>query len=172
MTFNNAKSLLIILSLISIALLGILGLGIYDMRAKNRETSELLNSAETAYEAGILSESIRSAQGQAGEDIRALDDLVLSDDKLVAMIESIEATGRALGLEPSILSVGKNEDKKGLEPDIVRIEMETDGPWAETLSFLQAIESLPQRVMIEESSFTREVDLWHLKIILLLYSFD
>jgi len=40
------------------------------------------------------------------------------------------------------------------------------------MSFLHAIESLPNRVMINESSFYKEDDDWNSIIILSLYSFD
>ncbi len=172
MIFKNSKLLLTILSLISIILLAVLILGTYNIQLKNKEASELLNLADEAAEAKILSQSIRMMQSNSAEDIAAFGSLTLSGDNLVPLIESIEGAGQTLGLDTKIVSVGKIEDKKSVEPDIIRIVMETQGPWASTLSFLRAIESLPHRVMIDESSLSRDEVGWRLKIVLSLYSFD
>lgn len=172
MILRNSKVLLITLSLISLALLSVLILGVYNIRFKNKETSELLNLVDRASEVGIIIQSIRAAQNDAGPDLEAFDNMVLTSDKLVPLIESIEGAGQALGLETSILSVAKIEDKKSAEPPLVRIVMETTGPWAQTLSFLRAIESLPHRVLLDESNLSREEVGWRSRIILSLYSFD
>lgn len=172
MTANNSKLFLIMLSFISAILVTVLSLGFYSIQAKNKETSQLLNVVDNATEESILTRSIRAIRNNADKDLVAFDKFVFSGDKLVPLIEKIEEAGRALGLDTNILSVGKIEDKKSLEPNIVRITMETQGPWAPTLSFLRAMESLPYRVMIDESSFTREETVWRLKITLALYSFD
>lgn len=172
MIFRNSKLLLTIFSLVSLALLAVLILSVYSIRIKNRETSELLNLIDNAAEMEMLTRSIKAIQYDAREDIKAFGDFVLSSDKLVPLIESIEGAGRTLGLDTKIISVGKIEDKKLIESDMIRIVMETQGPWAPTLSFLRAVESLPNRVMIEESSFSRGETVWRSKIVLSLYSFD
>ena len=172
MILNNSKLLLMALSLILIILLTIVALGIYDIKVKNKETFKLLNKADSVAETENLAQSIRVMQASAAEDITAFDNLVLVGDKLVPLIESIEEVGRELGLDTNIVSVAKIEDKKSVEPDIIRIVVETQGSWAPTLSFLRAIENLPYRVMIDESSLSKgEVD-WRLRITLSLYSFD
>ena len=179
MTFNNSKLLLAILSLVSIMLLAVLILGTYNIQLKNKEAFALLNLANEAAETKILSQSVRMIQKNATEDIAAFDSLTLSGDNLVPLIEDIEGAGQTLGLDTKIVSVGKIEDKKSVEPDIIRIVMETQGSWAPTLSFLRAIESLPHRVMIDESILSRDEigpagngASWRLKIVLSLYSFD
>ena len=172
MIFNNSKLSLTILALVSLVLLAVLVLGAYDIQAKNRKASELLNLANQAAEASTLARSIRMMQDSAAEDLAAFDNLTLSDDKLVPLIEGIERMGRALGLDASIISVGKIEDKKSVEPDVIRIVMETQGSWTPTLSFLRAIESLPHRVTIEESSLSKAEVNWRSKIVLSLYLFD
>ncbi len=186
MIFKNSKLLLTILSLVSVVLLATLTLGVYSIRAKNQVVFELLNLVDHAAEAEILARSIRAVQNDAKGDIEAFNNFVFSDDKLVLLIENIEEAGQTLGLDTKIVSVSKIEDKKAVVPDIVRIVMETQGSWAPTLSFFRAIESLPYRVMIDESSLSRvevgrrldgvgllpdEVG-WHSRIVLSLYLFD
>lgn len=172
MTFNNSKLPLIILVLISIIFLTVLILGAYNIQLKNKEASEILNLTDEVAETRVLAQSIRIMQNNAGQDLAAFDNLILSGDKLVPLIEGIEGVGRTLGLDINIVSVGKIEDKKSVEPDIIRIVMETQGSWAQTFSFLRAIENLPHRVMIEESSLLKGEIGWRLKIILSLYSFN
>ena len=72
MISNHSKSLLVILSLISTVLLAVLVLGVYDIRAKNKETSELLNLADHAAESATLAQSIRTIQNEAEQDLEAL----------------------------------------------------------------------------------------------------
>ena len=172
MILKNSKLLLITLSLISIIFLVVLIWETYNIQTKNKGASELLNLADQTAEVSVLAQSIRMIQNNATEDTKAFDDMTLSNDNLVFLIESIEGIGQTLSLDTNILSVGKIEDKKSIEPDIVRIAMETQGAWSPTLSFLRAIESLPHRVMIDESSLSKNETGWRLKIILSLYSFN
>lgn len=139
---------------------------------KNKETSKLLNLADSTAESKLLVQNIRTVQNDAAEEIKSFDNIVLSDDKLVSFIENIENLSRARSLEISIASVDKVEDKKALEPHLVRIVMETQGSWSDNFAFLRAIESLPYRVMIESSNFAKEEDTWRLRITLILYVFN
>lgn len=172
MTSNNSKLFLTILSLLSIVLLVVLILDTYNIRIQNRETSELFNSADRAAETRTLVQSTRLLQSNAAEDLATFDRMTLSGDKLVPLIESIEGAGRALGLKVNIVSVGSMENVKSEGLNTIRIVLNVQGSWASTLSFLRAIESLPHRVMIEESSFSKEDIGWRSRIILALYSFD
>jgi Tfp pilus assembly protein PilO len=186
MTITHSKLFPITLSLLSIVFLAVLILEIYNIQLKNREASELFNLADNNAKMAVLTQSIRMVQTNSAEDIAAFDKLTLSDANLVSLIENIEATGHVLGLNTNIVSVEKIEDKKSAEPDLIRLAIETQGSWAPTLSFLRAIESLPHRVMINESNLSRNEAgpasprqggagdgvSWHLKIILSLYSFN
>ncbi|MFZ2763797.1 MAG: hypothetical protein WAX80_02045 [Minisyncoccia bacterium] len=169
---SHSKSLLVILSLMSVVLLTVLVLGVYDIKLKNKETSELLNLADNAAELEILVQSIRAIQSEAGKDLATFDSLVLSESKLVPLIESIEGVGRAVGLDVEIVSVGENEDPGASFAQIVRIVVETRGSWASSLSFLRAVESLPNRVIVDETTLSKQEDGWNSRIVLSLYSFD
>jgi len=172
MILKNLKLLLVALVLISLVLLVTMVWGVYSVQAKNKKTSELLHLADQAVEVAILAQSIRIAQNNAAGDLEAFDRITLSNDTLVPLIENIEEAGQALGLDTKIISVGRIEDKKSIEPDIIRIMVEAQGAWAGTFAFLHAIESLPNRVMIDESSLSQVGNGWRLGITLSLYSFD
>lgn len=160
------------LSLVSLVLLSALVFGIYDIKTKNKKISLLLSEADRTSETGKLAQSIKTIKTNAGEDLTTFDEIVFTNEKLVPLIENIESTGRSFKLETKIVSVGKIEDKNAVEPDLIRIVLETQGAWAETFVFLRAIESLPQRVMIDDSSLS-EVDVnWRLRMTLAIHSFD
>ena len=170
MTLRNSKIFIVVLTLISLSLLGVLILGIYVVQVKNNEISELLNTADSVTETRILAQSIRTAQRNALEDIQAFDNIVISEDKLVLFIESIEESGRALDLETNIISVEDKEES----PDVhlINIVIESDGTWTSILSFLRTVENLPNRVMIDKASLYKEGSSWRSRFVLTLYSFD
>jgi len=172
MIYKNSKLSLLVFSLILIMLLATTSFAIYDIKEKNKEISALSNEADRVTEARSLVQSIKVAQKSAATELEDFNNLVLSRDKLVFLIEDIEKMGRALGLDTNIVSVGKLEDTKSKKSDVIRIVIETQGSWAPTLSFLRAIESLPHRVMIEETSLSKVETNWNLKITLTLYLFD
>ena len=179
MTFNNSKSFLVILSTISVILFAILIMGVYRIRVMNKESSELLELSEHSAQTRILDQSIRVAQNMSAEDLSALELLTLSEDKTVSLIENIENVGRALGLETDIASIDEIKGSSFPEPKTIRIVVETGGSWTRTVSFLHAVESLPYRVMIRESDFSKievgpdgATTNWKSRIILELHSFD
>lgn len=172
MIVKDSKLSLIVVSLIWVILLALAIFMVYDIKVKNQETSRLQSEADRITESRNVSQSIRIARDKVADDVADLDHLALSSDKLVFLIEGIEGAGRALGLDTNIISVGKEEDRKFPEPDIIRITIETQGTWASTLTFLRALESLPHRVMIDKSIFSKAGDDWYLKIVLSLNSFD
>ena len=162
---------------------GVLIFAIYSISAKNKGISELLAQVDRAAETEILVQSIRNLQNDTGEDVGAFNELLLSSDKLIGLIENIEGAGRALGIETKIVSVGEADDdsapsatapdeKNEIKQETVQIIIEAEGSWSETLSFLRAMESLPYRIMIEESSMSKGEISWNSRIILSLEVFD
>lgn len=171
MIFNNSRLSLSVLSLILAVLIAGAVFIVYNIKFTNTGTTRLLNEAKSVAEARNLSQSILLVQKEAAEDLADFNKIVLTGDKLVFLIEDVEKTGRALGLETNIISVGNAEENNAAEPEIIRMVIETQGAWAPTLAFLRAMENLPHRVMIDESSLSKVDNAWHFKIVLSLYSF-
>lgn len=172
MILKNSKSLLVVLSFVSMALLALIAFGIYDIKIKRQEVSRLRDQSDRIISITTLARSVKVIQNEVATDIKAFNGLLLVGDKLVSLIEDIEGIGRKLGLDANILSVGKVGDSQSGGPNIIRIVLETQGSWAETLSFLRTIEHLPHRVVIDELSFSKEEAAWHSRIVFSLYSFD
>ena len=172
MILKNSKPFLFIVLSISIGLLVILIMEIYSIKIKDQEASELINLANQDTKVEILAKSIRTIQNNPTDHISTFDALTLSNEKLVPFIESLEEAGQIFDLETDVVSVEKLGGKKAVEPDIIRIVMETRGAWTPTFSFIRAVESLPHRVMIDELNLSKDENYWRLKIVLSFYSFN
>ena len=169
---KNSQILLGLLSVVSLALLGLIVFGVYDIRVKNIETSTLLSEAGQVAEIGSIAQSIKVLKSSTIEDVNLLNRLALTNDNLVPLIESIESKGRSLNLVTSIASVERNKAAESTEPDKIRMVIEAEGALAGTFTLLQAIESLPHRVVIDDVSLLEVSEGWHLRVVLLLYIFD
>ena len=169
---KESRSILSLLSAVTLVLLALLVLDFYHIRTQNKKTSDMLNLANKAREDESLAQSVRLLQNTAGEDVEALGDLGLTPRRLVETIESIENAGRSLGLDTEIISVDKIERPDPSDPQQIVIVIENIGPWAGSFAFLQAMESMPNRVVMKEASFNKEETGWRSGITLSLYSFD
>ena len=169
---RNPKLILTFLIFILAALLGTLILGIYRIKAVNQEVSESINKIDRIEKGRILTQSLRAIRTDAEDDIVMFEEFVLTEERLVSLIENLESTGRTLGLETEILSVGKVEDKKSEEDLPIRIAIETRGSWNGAFNFLRAVENLPYLVIMEEVDFSKVENIWHLKTVILLQTFD
>ncbi len=172
MIFKNSQFIIVMFSLVFLVLLSVIVFGIYDIRSKNQETSLLINEARQVTEVGGLTQSIKTIQANSRKDIIAFDELVFTNDKLVSLIESIEEKGRGLKLDTSIVSVERKEGESPSEPDLIRMVVEAEGSWSSASAFLHALESLPYRVMIDESRLIQNQEGWHLKVAFSIHSFD
>ncbi len=170
---SNSKLLLILSALLAIFLLGVLGFGVWSVRDKSQEASELLLEAEHIAEVEVLMQFVDKVQEDAVVELATFNGLTLSSDKLVPLIESIEEVGQGLGLDVKIVSVDRVEDKK--KPEIIptfRIATEGTGSWNANYAYLKAIESLPARVMLESVNIYKNEEEWQSRIVMSLHSFD
>lgn len=171
MIYQNSKLSFVFLILIATALLVVLFIESYSIYSKNEESRELINSVNQMTESRNLVSSIKSVQNNSAEDLVALENFVLSDEKLVSLIEKIEGAGQR-GMDVSIVSVEKIENKEPVGPGLVRIIIDAQGSWSETLAFVRTIENLPYLMMVDESTLFRNESGWRSRIVLLLHLFD
>ena len=171
---NNSKLLIIVLTLIVLGLVGALGVEVHGVWRNNHTTAALLDEANATTEADVLAQSIKTMQSNSALELAEFDDFVITDAKLVGLIEKVEEAGQAFNLTTNIVSVDKIEDKKAKpnDPRIIRLTVETDGSWSGTMLFLRALESLPHRITMEEVNTTKQETGWHMKVVISLNSFD
>ena len=172
MTFKNSKLVLTVLVSITIILAVILAIGIYSIHANNNETSRFLALSSDADEAKIRAQATRLLRRDAVEDLEAFEKLILSEDGIVSLIEMIEEAGQVLNLDMEVVSVNKVDKEDADNPKLVEVVVEGRGSWAETYTFLAAIESLPQRVNFEESNLSKVGGAWNLRVILSINYFN
>lgn len=169
---KNSKPLLLVCALILVALLAVFILGLYNIRTKNEETVKLLEEINSITELNDLARSIRMVQGDSQSGVVTFENLVLSEEKVVSLIESIEDAGRVLGLETNIVSVEKREGEKASDPDIINITIESRGSWSKVHALLRAIENLPNRVGVDELNIRKTEDGWQSRMAISLFSFN
>lgn len=172
MLLLNTKSRLILLSLFSLVLLALLIWAVLKVRSENQETSRLSGLAEKSVREEVTLESIRALRESSEVEIEAFEKLMLTDSRLVSVIESLESVSRSLSLDTEVVSVAKEGEVAPNEAQKIKIVIESEGSWRSLFSLMKAIESLPQRVMLEEESLTKTGSLWQGRVILSLYSFN
>ena len=143
---------------------------IYSIRGKNNETSKLLNTSREADTIEVRAKAVRALRSELTEEFEIFKELVLSEDKIVDLIEIIEGAGVSLGVETKVVSVAKVE-AKNQSAKIIKMIVETNGSWALTLAMSQALESLPYKVTVEEVSINKEGSEWSSRTALLLNYF-
>lgn len=163
MTSNRSVVILIVMLLLASGILLFLFLTFYEIQTTNREVSELINTAKLMKEERASIQSARMARNLAAEEVRTLQELTFGADQLVSFIEDLESVGKKLGLDVNIISVNRVDDKKKPIPYIIRISLEAKGGWSGTFSFLQAIENLPYKVIIEEAILLKDEVDWSLR---------
>lgn len=177
----NTKILITALSALSLLFIIVLAYGIYDIRAKNAQASTLLREAEKRAGQELINQSIRITENNVKEELALLDNLVLREEKLVALIEDLEASGKRLDLEVRTLSVSTKETqsepqgKQGRPNNAskeVLLSLEATGGWDGIINFLRVTENLPYRIMISETNLAKRSDDWYLKISFSLHLFD
>jgi hypothetical protein len=174
---KSTFTILILTSSVALLLIGILSYGIYEMRSKNQKTFVLLQEADKIATEDLLYQSIRSVRSSIREDLSQFDEVVLTEEKVVPLIERIENAGRTLGLETKIASVSLLKVEGNLpalptdNPKKVRLIIETKGSRGNSMDFLSALESLPHRVIVDEASLTLEEGGWRTRTSLSVYAF-
>lgn len=161
------KTILISLCLLTLVLLAVLVYGLYKIRVQSEEVVSLESQAESLGQMDNVAQSVRSIKNSSGTDLAGLDNLIVSQKKVVSFIEMIESLGGSMGLETHTLSVNTDETT-------VRIALETDGPWARSMGFIRALENLPYKITLDETTMASnlESEEWHTNITIILPFFD
>lgn len=96
------------------------------------------------------------------EDLMALAQLVsakfISRGDFVEFIQTIETKGRAQNLEVTVRSVAtepRSEDDDSDDKEILRLQLETTGSWANTLKFVNYLEHLPYKITVQGLKLTK-----------------
>ena len=138
---------MIIASLLCLALVMVLVYGLYKIRIQNQEVENLETQAESLGQMDDIVQSVRSIKINAGADLASLDNLILSQSKMVSFISMVESLGKQMGLK--IVTASVATDKAS-----VHITFDTDGVWSRTMDFVHALENLPYKITLDESTIS------------------
>lgn len=170
---RSNQSLIGLLLLFLVIIVGLIAYGDYKIKDMNKETAVLLLKVESSEEDELLAQSIRMTQNTASSSLTLLDKYMLEENEIVSLIETIESTGRSLGVSVSIESVNVDKPKANSKlPRTARLSVEAEGSWSGVAGFLEAMESLPYQVGIEDTNLVKGEPLWALKIDLATYTFN
>lgn len=167
---SDTKIRLGILAIIALAMLALLGFGWISIKKENRQTADLMAASGASESAEREEQAIRAIQAESSDEIKALEALALTNDKLVPLIEDIESLGSELGLDLEIASVEKKE-AEGSSPQLIRIAVSAKGSWGGVLALLQAVESLPYRVIMESANLNKGTEKWDETLVFSVHSF-
>jgi len=148
------KSFMVLLGLLSIVLVAILVFGAYHIKNKSIETSGTIQKVEESSNNSILVQSINSSGNKSSNELAGLEELSLSQDKLVIFIENLEELAKSMNLGIKIISVESEPGKGADNPDKIHFRIETSGNWGNNMKFLHAIEYLPFRTILNNTSLS------------------
>ncbi|MDQ3089823.1 MAG: hypothetical protein M3Q24_01560 [bacterium] len=150
---NSTKNTLILFLILTILLVGILVFGVLFINKKNDRTKELLTTVESSSNNSLLIQSLRLAEMDPQSDLALLEQIALNRSDLISFIETLEETGRQIGINVKIASVSVEENvSSGL--DKINFKIETSGNWKGTMMFNKTLENLPNKTIIDSSTLS------------------
>lgn len=104
--------------------------------------------------------SLSSLQANLNEtkaEVAKIDGYYISQDGVVQFVGLVESLARQNGLKIEVQSLEAQEDKstKAFQ-EKVALRLQTTGSWANTRKYVELVENLPYRVVIESMSAERE----------------
>ncbi len=150
---NSTKNALILFLILAILLVGILVYGVLFINNKNDKTIELLTIAESSSNNSLLIQSLKLAETDSKSDLALLEQIALNRNDLISFIETLEETGRQMGISVKITSVSV-EENIALGLDKINFKIETSGNWKGTMMFNKTLENLPNKTIIDSSALS------------------
>ena len=169
MMLSNSKLRTYTIFLADMILIAVFVWALLSIKIQNAETKTLLQATENAGKEERLALNVRHLKATAGTEIEAFEERMLMEENVVSIIESIESAGKDLGVALEILSVDKVEGEK---PQKLNISLEAKGSWDSIFSFIRSVESLPQRVSVENIDLHKEGSGWRIQLSFTLLTFD
>jgi len=159
MKSHSTKQIIIIFGIIILLLLGLHYFVFYFIKS-------------TAIEVLNIERDIKSTQAQViefskytPEDLNALARSVsakfISSGDFVEFIQGIETKGRAQNLVVTVRSVAtepRSADSPNDDKEILRLQLETRGSWADTLRFVYYLEHLPYKIAVRQLKLVKSAN--------------
>lgn len=98
-------------------------------------------------------------QDELQGDLATLDEAAITQPELISLIESLEKTGREMGLKVLFSSL-VSEGVSSTTPQTVKMVVDTEGSWSASLAFVNLLEHLPVKSSIENSTLNLSGTAW------------
>ncbi len=169
---RNSKVVLLLSSVMVLGLTLLFSFGLYRIASQHRKANELAGPSLGEMTRQTSFQSLRAIQNISRGDVAILEKAVVSQDKTVAVLESLERAGRSLGTEVKITSVERVESLGTPATGGLKVDLDSRGTWSKNFALLRAVESLPYRVIFKEVSLVKEGSSWVLGLSILLPTFN
>jgi hypothetical protein len=164
-TGRRNRELLVTVMLLNVVALGCYGVLFAQVKAKNENTSVLLNKIDAeATEAHLLAstKTLVSDTATLREQFR---NFSVSREGVVPFIELLESAGKAVGVSVAINSVDTETLPGSTTMEMLRVQVTGKGSWPDIVRFFGLLEFLPFEVALEQAIVSSsEGVLWRLAV--------
>ncbi len=156
MNVARFKKIRIVLGVMALALC-VVWYGLFlVIKNKVTEVSVIEAKAEEASQYQDKTRALRSLIKDTEPDVQKLSTRFISSEGSVAFIDTIESLGRETGITVSTESIKVIESKDDKDIfETLELVLTTQGPWSNTYKFLALLETLPYKLSIHNTAFTR-----------------
>ncbi|MHB1330595.1 MAG: hypothetical protein ACYCY6_01350 [Minisyncoccota bacterium] len=161
-----------LLSVITLGLGAILAYEMFLISKTTGETSEAVVLIDKYTGNDGFVRSVLTFQEEEKDNLEVLDKVSLTKEEIVFLIEGLEDTGKFLDLNVNISSVTADTNAGAPEAvRIVRVTVDARGNWAQSLQFMELLENLPHKVVVESVDLTHDQGSWRNNVVLKVSTF-
>ncbi len=150
-TGRRNRELLVIVVLLNVAALGCYGVLFAQVKAKNENTSALLNKIDTETAEANLLASTKTLVADTAALREQFRNFSVSQEGVVPFIELLESVGRTVGVSVAIKSVDTAALPGSTTMEMLRVQVTGKGPWSGIVRFFGLLEFLPFEVTLEQA---------------------
>lgn len=127
-----------------------------DIYVRNKNISTIAGLIEAKTAENLEERSLRSILTNTQDDRERIDSYVLSDDKVVEFLETIESLGPMSSTKVVTSSVNIDESNKAHSSTtgFLNMQINVRGSWENVMHFISLIENLPYKITIKKVSAT------------------
>jgi hypothetical protein len=148
----SSKSRIIYLVLLIAVFAALLGYLLVSISSARRSANEAYAESLSLSGNDSWTREVRMIQNELQSDLAALDEAAITQPELISLIESLEKTGREMGLKVLFSSITAEGEQSSTTPQTVKMTVDTEGSWSASLAFVNLLEHLPVKSSIENSN--------------------
>lgn len=152
---RKSRELLIITILLNIAAIGWYGFLFAEVKAKNQNTSSLLEKIEAETAAG---NTLHAKKELVADTASLREELMLrtvAKEGAVSFIELLETTGTSVGARVIIESIRANELSGSSIAEELELALQVTGTWPSVVRFVGLLEFLPYKAEVRQTLISR-----------------